>query len=965
ENLSALDLRRLLNPESDDENDYANENGSLRTEISDNGIGRFRGRLTSPLLRSCRAIQSEIDRIQRHFGDHLSYKDQRRDSNTDASTRTQHPSRRQPPRPDVQFQVIGRVMEASPGNANPNLHSILRSFLDSNSNISINDNITANNNNSNSASQRPHNTSASADTNVNINTNNNRSTSTDATANNNNNNNSNSNSNSNANANANANGRFQISAGNQTQNNSTQSTQLQQRNERRRIALQEQVSKLHDVYTKMTQFLEKHEHGSTENVENIDAMHKLQSFDLKSVQRSDTHSTTTNYNELESKQDVPLLSNLPGFLHYANAVMAGLQQWNQSQRNSETTQHQPQEVADLERRTSLGLTQHIYFVCFILYTYKVKYFIYYFRAPFFLFVFVLVSYVCLLCCLFRFILLCFVFVFFWWLKHVLFSSNGEYTDDIIFAHDNNNSFLRSGRNEESEVLLRPQYARQTMRVSMPVTHGVIVQSQTRPIGRLNALLPSQLLQALQEGRTYTIGERRSQTNATNAIADNDSVHATRSRGISSITNSASNDGRTNNNTNNQNRNNEQMQSTSIDEKQVERGERRQGFSSIAPSISQSTGITNRNANNNNNNNNNNDNNNMRSAVHPLTNLFDLIPPISQDSQDSTHEEIEFDPWLNLMNLFSNRNTSATNRSSQHRPTAEEIDRQSLINQVTQFLISHINSSDIGHAKANNDWYEQFFCLFVFFGRKFLFVRLYAPLQEFLKRSVLENDTPVGRDTLAADLASALGELISSECLSENRDRIQTWTQNYFNIHCQHLIAVILDCKNEIEFEQKMLNWGSHVISQWFYELTLSCQIQPEQCINMLSTIIQRLLSRHHTFFLPLSTVYEDVKFFFELGRCYHLKELQNKPVSTSQNTNLQLQENETWALNLPDSERERWVETIRRDSIRVPDAALDMCNHQLSDVYKTGFTGYRAPIPAKRKKVKTQTCKYYLTFERK
>ncbi|ETO06792.1 hypothetical protein RFI_30600, partial [Reticulomyxa filosa] len=125
ENASVFDLRRMLNPDSDDENA-----GGMRMEVSEDGTNYSPVHLLPPVLRSCRAIQLEVDRMNRNFRSHLSRNDESAANAPKPDTNPSHDAKTETENDDddddddddqdnansnaeVQVQVIGQIMETS------------------------------------------------------------------------------------------------------------------------------------------------------------------------------------------------------------------------------------------------------------------------------------------------------------------------------------------------------------------------------------------------------------------------------------------------------------------------------------------------------------------------------------------------------------------------------------------------------------------------------------------------------------------------------------------------------------------------------------------------------------------------------------------------------------------------------------------------------------------------------------
>jgi len=282
---------------------------------------------------------------------------------------------------------------------------------------------------------------------------------------------------------------------------------------------------------------------------------------------------------------------------------------------------------------------------------------------------------------------------------------------------------------------------------------------------------------------------------------------------------------------------------------------------------------------------------------------------------------------------ANRNRNNNDSAQQNRNPLM------LIHRTLKFMMDTLSMSELNMALNNN---------YSFIGRH------RNGLKSFILNTILgSNDTPMRRHEIAMDYANGFGLFMISQFSSERRDVIRSLTLSHFRNNTPLLIDIILDSNSESIFEQRLIEWISSVFSSWIYKLSLNYEKRLEDVKQLFVQLIMNSIkylnnnNNDNQNNSNLKIIPEFVSFFVEKGKSFHLQQMQKQHASQRQKTktnssssssssfttNRRNNSNEQWVMNVEESERNRWLETIRCDQKRTKQCLSEMKNHEFSDSY--------------------------------
>eukprot|EP01083_Nonionella_stella_P067534 178695_1 len=336
--------------------------------------------------------------------------------------------------------------------------------------------------------------------------------------------------------------------------------------------------------------------------------------------------------------------------------------------------------------------------------------------------------------------------------------------------------------------------------------------------------------------------------------------------------------------------------------------------------------------------NNNNNNTNTNATNPMSALLNVFGGGGGASGSN--------PLASLMSAFgggaaanANRNNNTNNSNSNTNPSnAQTRNPLMLIQRTLKFLMDSLCVKDLDAARNEN----------------YSFVRNYRnALRSFVLNSVLaSNDTPMRRHEIAMDYANGFGLFMISQFSSERRDVIRSLTLSHFRNHTPLLIDIVLDSHSESVFEERLVEWMTSVFSAWIYKLSLKFANRLEGvktlfCQVLMNTMkyLNRNSNNNSNMSSHLSLIPQFVSFFVDKAKAYHVQEMQKQHASQQQRSsssatgasssfaNRRNNSNEQWVMNVEESERNRWLDTIRCDQKRMKQCLSDMKHHEFSNSY--------------------------------
>eukprot|EP01084_Bolivina_argentea_P098212 176514_1 len=336
--------------------------------------------------------------------------------------------------------------------------------------------------------------------------------------------------------------------------------------------------------------------------------------------------------------------------------------------------------------------------------------------------------------------------------------------------------------------------------------------------------------------------------------------------------------------------------------------------------------------------NNNNNNTNTNATNPMSASLNVFGGGGGASGSN--------PLASLMSAFgggaaanANRNNNTNNSNSNTNPSnAQTRNPLMLIQRTLKFLMDSLCVKDLDAARNEN----------------YSFVRNYRnALRSFVLNSVLaSNDTPMRRHEIAMDYANGFGLFMISQFSSERRDVIRSLTLSHFRNHTPLLIDIVLDSHSESVFEERLVEWMTSVFSAWIYKLSLKFANRLEGvktlfCQVLMNTMkyLNRNSNNNSNMSSHLSLIPQFVSFFVDKAKAYHVQEMQKQHASQQQRSsssatgasssfaNRRNNSNEQWVMNVEESERNRWLDTIRCDQKRMKQCLSDMKHHEFSNSY--------------------------------
>jgi len=221
------------------------------------------------------------------------------------------------------------------------------------------------------------------------------------------------------------------------------------------------------------------------------------------------------------------------------------------------------------------------------------------------------------------------------------------------------------------------------------------------------------------------------------------------------------------------------------------------------------------------------------------------------------------------------------------------------------------------------------------------------LRSFVLNTILDgNDSPMRRLEIAMDFANGFGLFMISQFSSERRDVIRSQTVNHFKNHCPLLIDIVLDSNSESVFAERMSEWISNSFSSWIYKLSLQYPNRLEGVKKLFTELLIKSMGKLAPNRKKQAAIPQFVGSFVDKAKAFHFKakqkevaQQQKSNVNGSGNTNTSYgglrmsNTNEQWVCNLEESERSRWIDTIRCDQKRIRQNVLEMKQHRFSKNY--------------------------------
>jgi len=221
------------------------------------------------------------------------------------------------------------------------------------------------------------------------------------------------------------------------------------------------------------------------------------------------------------------------------------------------------------------------------------------------------------------------------------------------------------------------------------------------------------------------------------------------------------------------------------------------------------------------------------------------------------------------------------------------------------------------------------------------------LKSFVLNTILNgNDSPMRRLEIAMDFANGFGLFMISQFSSERRDVIRSQTVSHFKNHCPLMIDIVLDSNSESVFTERMSEWISTVFSSWIYKLSLQYPNRLEGVKKLFSELLIKSMGKLAPNRKMQAAIPQFVGSFVDKAKAFHLKakqkevaQQQQRNVSGSGNATTSYgghrmsNTNEQWVCNLEESERSRWIDTIRCDQKRIRQSVQEMKQHRFSKNY--------------------------------